>query len=323
MENKILKEIIIVSIFMLVISSSCASAKTINKNSESSQNIECFDGEICIGTMKIDADKDDYEKIKIETEDDFLETNIPDYETKLELNFYANYEIKNEDGDNKDKWVFKIVLKDGLGPYSEVIDSQTKEIDDEFASNDDQNGKIEVSTEIDRASYIGKEQHKRNFRVELVAEYYKGSWLPWETGFEKIAEDDDWGNLETELINQRPLRPTINGPSEGAINTPQTFTAKVSDPEGDQIKYVFIWGDGKSTGTEFVNSGEEAKVSYTWTREGDYKVEVFAYDCFWDAGEAATLRHSAPRSHSTEKSIFFIFLEKYPQLEQILNYFDF
>ena len=294
-------------------------AKTIKTDVKSNEELICFDDEFYMGKIEIDAHKDDYEKIKIVAEDDSdLDVNLPDYGTKLKLTFYVNYEIKNEDSDNKEKWVFKIILKDGLGPYSTVIDSKTKEINDKFAVNDEQNGKIEVSTEIDRASYIDKEQRERNFRVELIGEYYKGSWLGG--SLSKKAEKDGWSNLETKLINQRPGAPTITGPSEGSINEAHTFTATATDSDGDQIRYVFIWGNGRSSQTDFMNSGETGTVSYTWTQSGSYEVQVFAEDRFWDSGEATTLRFSAPRSQPLEKSIFDFLLQRYPQLERVLNF---
>jgi hypothetical protein len=320
MKHKIFEILVILSILMLLTSALSIGATTIKTNKNSNGKLTCSDNEIYIGSMKINAKKDDYEKIRIETVDDFLETNIPDYETKLKLTFNANYEIENEDGDNKERWVFKIILKDGLGPNSAVIDSYTEKINDQALQSDAQTGKIEVSTEITRASYIGMEQRIRNFRVELVAEYYKGSWFGGDLNLE--VEDDDWGILETELYNQRPAIPTVTGPSEGSINEPHTFKATASDSDGDQIKYVFIWGNGRSSETDFMSSGETGTVSYTWTQQGNYEVEVFTYDRFWDcSSDAATFSFSAPRSISLENPILNLLLHRYPQLERVLNLF--
>jgi hypothetical protein len=56
------------------------------------------------------------------------------------------------------------------------------------------------------------------------------------------------------------------------------FSAVSSDPDGDQVKYTFDWGDGRTSVTSFVNSGTKANASQSWSRAGTYKVTAYATD---------------------------------------------
>jgi hypothetical protein len=80
--------------------------------------------------------------------------------------------------------------------------------------------------------------------------------------------------------NQRPntpLRPS--GPSSGKINQEYIFTAVATDPDGDQLYYLFDFGDGV---TSFwygpYDSGEECNASHIWFEKGSYQVKVKAQD---------------------------------------------
>lgn len=77
-----------------------------------------------------------------------------------------------------------------------------------------------------------------------------------------------------------PSAPSIlTGPPEVAVGVPELFTAGGSvDPDGDMIRYVFDWGDGKQTGTDFVPSGDFGSYNYYWTQKGQYSVKVKARD---------------------------------------------
>jgi hypothetical protein len=58
--------------------------------------------------------------------------------------------------------------------------------------------------------------------------------------------------------------------------------AGVSDPglsdSGELVKFIFDWGDGTTSETDFVSSGEFVSLSHSWSREGVYLVRVRAED---------------------------------------------
>jgi hypothetical protein len=76
-----------------------------------------------------------------------------------------------------------------------------------------------------------------------------------------------------------PDIPTLDGPNAGCRNKEYPFTAQTTDPEGDNIYYLFDWGDGsKSEWIGPVTSGEAVIESHVWTNIGLYNVTVRAKD---------------------------------------------
>jgi hypothetical protein len=74
----------------------------------------------------------------------------------------------------------------------------------------------------------------------------------------------------------KPARP--EGPIEGKVGKKYEYISSTSDPDGDQIYYLWDWGDGNFSQCGPYNSGEIANASYTWSKEGDYKIRVRARD---------------------------------------------
>jgi hypothetical protein len=79
--------------------------------------------------------------------------------------------------------------------------------------------------------------------------------------------------------NEPPNKPAINGPTSGNINIEYTYTASTIDPNGNQLYYLFDWGDGKFSGwVGPYNSGETAEASNNWSKKGDYEIRVKSKD---------------------------------------------
>jgi hypothetical protein len=80
--------------------------------------------------------------------------------------------------------------------------------------------------------------------------------------------------------SQPPAKPqTPSGPASFKIRVAQTFTTSTTDPEGDQIYYMWDWGDGTTSGwIGPYNSGETASATNTWNSKGDYEIRVVARD---------------------------------------------
>jgi hypothetical protein len=51
-----------------------------------------------------------------------------------------------------------------------------------------------------------------------------------------------------------------------------------SSDSGDQVKFIFDWGDGTTSETGFVDSGVNVSESHRWGSEGVYYVKVRAVD---------------------------------------------
>jgi len=70
-----------------------------------------------------------------------------------------------------------------------------------------------------------------------------------------------------------------DGPSEGITNIEYTFSSNTTDPEGDQIFYMFDWGDNTSSNwLGPYDSGVAGEASHTWTDLGEYNIKVKAKD---------------------------------------------
>jgi hypothetical protein len=93
--------------------------------------------------------------------------------------------------------------------------------------------------------------------------------------------ENRWGTWIGEIgFNLPPETPNdLNGPDEGVAGDKITFTAVSSDPDGDQIYYLFDWGDGNNSGwVGSYNSGQTGNASYIWNTTGDFYIRVKAKD---------------------------------------------
>jgi len=87
----------------------------------------------------------------------------------------------------------------------------------------------------------------------------------------------------TLVIGEDSTTPLIPDPPEGTTSgktkQKQTYTASTTDPDGDDLYYMFDWGD--NTSSEWVgpySSGETASADKTWNNDGVYQIRVVAKD---------------------------------------------
>jgi hypothetical protein len=80
----------------------------------------------------------------------------------------------------------------------------------------------------------------------------------------------------------QPTKPV--GPTLGIWNVEYTYISSATEPDGEQLYYLFDWGDGSSSGwLGPYNSGQTGTASHIWTVLGTYNVKVKARD-IWGAG---------------------------------------
>jgi len=78
---------------------------------------------------------------------------------------------------------------------------------------------------------------------------------------------------------QKPLPPVVSGPLVVMPGIADTFSAVSTDPDGDNIKYQFDWGNGEiSEWSTLLASGSVYKVVHTYTNKGIYSVKAKARD---------------------------------------------
>ncbi|MFH1100653.1 MAG: PKD domain-containing protein [Methanobacteriota archaeon] len=88
-------------------------------------------------------------------------------------------------------------------------------------------------------------------------------------------------NTTTAVIvsaNQPPNPPTVTGPTTGKQNESLEFTAVSTDFDNDTIQYVFTWGDGETTTSEFLPNGTQTMQTHEWGSAGRFIITVKAFD---------------------------------------------
>ena len=63
-----------------------------------------------------------------------------------------------------------------------------------------------------------------------------------------------------------------NGPTEGEVDLPDTFTALSSDLAAARVRFEFDWGDGDTSWTDYFQYTGQA--SHSWANHGTYDVRV-------------------------------------------------
>jgi len=89
--------------------------------------------------------------------------------------------------------------------------------------------------------------------------------------------DDYEGELDLSQVELPPSIPTIKGVEIGKTNVSYVYEISSYDPEGDKIKYEIDWGNGKEE-TQYFESGEDAKIEHSWSKEGTYEIRIRAID---------------------------------------------
>ena len=82
------------------------------------------------------------------------------------------------------------------------------------------------------------------------------------------------------LGSEPPEKPTSpDGPAQWFVNVECTFSSTTTEPEGEDLYYMFDWGDGNFS--DWVGpyaSGETGEASYSWPELGEYEIKAVAKD---------------------------------------------
>jgi hypothetical protein len=126
---------------------------------------------------------------------------------------------------------------------------------------------------------------------EIVASH---SWDQAGTYEIKVKARDDsyaesgWSEpLTINVLNSaRPNKPHLSvgagtpiWPNKGEENTEYSYVVSATDPDGDQLLYLFEWGDGTDSGwLGPFSSGKEITASHSWQGKNEYDIRVKAKD---------------------------------------------
>ena len=140
------------------------------------------------------------------------------------------------------------------------------------------------------------------------------------TDYKTVLEWEAFGDPTLAIAGESlaPSTPSVpTGPATGGIRKAHTFTVTTTDPDGDQLFYLFDWGDGEYSGwIGPYASGETAEASYQWQTKGDYEIRVKAKDEHGiqsDWSDALPVTMAKTRRFSLE-----IFVELFPRVSSLL-----
>lgn len=163
----------------------------------------------------------------------------------------------------------------------------------------------------------------------------KNSWgTEWgEEGWFRIA----YGECDIEnsvyyfkSLNHPPNKPeTPIGESEGKPNVEYTFSSSCTDEDGNDLFYLFDWGDGNQS--DWIGpfaSGETVDANYSWREKGIYSVKVktmdffgpYSHDYGMEGEWSDPLEVSMPKSKQSNNP-FLMFLRDHSDLFQLFQQF--
>jgi hypothetical protein len=180
----------------------------------------------------------------------------------------------------------------------------------------DKDGDVEV---VFTYNYLVFPPHTSSYTIDILdlSGFYDTTTMHWPM----FQHNPRHTGLYNKPCNNPPEKPSIDGPINGKVRTKYTYEASTDDPDGDNISYLFDWGDGTNSGwTEFVPSETKVNQSHKWWWRGTYKVKVKAKDSYAAQSEWTILEVTMPRNKATVNSLLLRFLERFPLLEKVFLY---
>ena len=108
-----------------------------------------------------------------------------------------------------------------------------------------------------------------NYDVKVMARDDQGATTDWSPALQvAVAVGNSAPNT--------PPEPT--GPTSGTVGLQYDYVASTTDPEGNNIRYIFDWADGTCDTTQYIGSGVSIRCYKTWWSASTYGVKVKAED---------------------------------------------
>ena len=108
-----------------------------------------------------------------------------------------------------------------------------------------------------------------------------------------------------EINSNPPNKPaTPSGLTDLIVGETVSYETSTTDSDGDMIKYIFDWGDGTISSSDFYPSGESITLSKQWMSKGTFDLKVKARDIYgkespWSDSIQITVQNMAPEKPAT------------------------
>ena len=138
-------------------------------------------------------------------------------------------------------------------------------------------------------------------------------WRIWNPG---EFPDPDFCFKTYGRVNNPPNKPNQpSGEIKGKIGQEYSYTTSTIDPDGDQVNYLWEWGDGDNSGwLGPYNSGVLCEAKHTWNTKNNYNIKVKAKDShgaesLWSEPLPITMPYSYKPIHQSFKWLYQRYLE--------------
>jgi len=129
-------------------------------------------------------------------------------------------------------------------------------------------------------------------------------------------------NNDAPPANRQPNTPSRpSGNTNGKVGVEYTYSSITTDPDGDQIWFLFDWGDNTNSGwLGPFTSGEVCEASHAWTDKASYSVKVQARDIFGAISDwSEPLPITMPYKYSPILQFLQTLLERFPNAFPVLR----
>jgi PKD repeat protein len=92
------------------------------------------------------------------------------------------------------------------------------------------------------------------------------------------TNDTDTLQIIITTANHAPTRPSLTGTTLGLRNIVYSYSLVSTDPDGDFLQYLVIWGDGSSTMSDFLPNGTVCSLTHSWSSPGKFLIEATVSD---------------------------------------------
>ena len=139
------------------------------------------------------------------------------------------------------------------------------------------------------------------YTLEVSCENY----YTWTHEVTVTSDSEEILEIELEGFNEPPNKPSINGPLNGKVGVEHEFTFTATDPNLDVLEYYIKWDDGYvELWAGPYESGEEAKFSHVWEKEGTYTIQAKVRDEYGEESDWEYLEVTMPRNKMLYSNLF-------------------